>query len=70
MKSRSGLQLYTINNARIMGVADERGSIEAGRLADLAILSQDILDMPPETIRNTRALLTMVGGKIVYRDGI
>ena len=41
---KEALTLYTINNARIMGVEKERGSIEAGKLADLAVLSQDILD--------------------------
>ena len=53
-----------------MGVETELGSIEPGKLGDLVILSQDILDVPPEAIRNTSALLTMVGGKVVYRDGI
>ena len=41
--AKEALTLYTINNARIMGVEKERGSIEAGKLADLAVLSQDIL---------------------------
>jgi len=70
ISAAEALQLYTINNARIMGVEDDRGSIEPGKLADLTILSQDILEVPPEAIRNTKALLTMVGGKVVYRDGI
>ncbi len=64
------LELYTINNARIMGVEDERGSIEPGKLADLAVLSQDIVEVDADEIRNTRALLTMVGGKVVHRDGL
>ncbi len=68
--AKEALQLYTINNARIMGVENERGSIEPGKLADIAVLSQDILAVPPDAIRDTRALLTMVGGKIVYRNGI
>ena len=45
--AKEALQLYTINNARILGVEKERGSIEAGKLADLAVLSQDILAVPP-----------------------
>ena len=64
------LALYTVNNARIMGVEDERGTIEPGKLADLAVLSQDIVAVDPDEIRNTRALLTMVGGKVVHRDGM
>jgi len=67
---KEALQLYTINNARIMGVDKERGSIEVGKLADLAVLSQDILAIAPDAIRSTTALLTVVGGKVVYRNGL
>lgn len=70
ISAEEALQLYTVNNARIMGVESDRGSIEPGKLADLAILSQDILSVPPEAIKDTKALLTMVGGEVVYRDGI
>jgi predicted amidohydrolase YtcJ len=68
--AREALQLYTINNARIMGVDKDRGSIELGKLADMVVLSQDILDVPPDRIRQTRAVLTLLGGRIVYRNGI
>jgi predicted amidohydrolase YtcJ len=64
------LRLYTINNAVIMGVERDRGSIETGKLADLAVLSQDILAVTPDAIRNTKALLTTVGGRIVHRTGM
>ena len=43
------------------------GTLEVGKLADLAVLSQDIFSVPPERIGKTRVLTTMVGGKIVYR---
>jgi predicted amidohydrolase YtcJ len=66
ISASDALRLYTINNARIMGLARERGSIEVGKLADLAVLSQDVLSVPPETIRDTRALMTIVGGKVVF----
>ena len=69
ISAREALTLYTINNARILGVADERGSIAPGKLADLAVLSQDILAVEPDRIRETRALLTMVGGTVVHRIG-
>ncbi len=64
------LRLYTIANARIMGVERERGSIEVGKLADLAVLSQDILAVAPNEIRRTSALITLVGGREVYRSGM
>jgi predicted amidohydrolase YtcJ len=67
---KEALTLYTINNARIMGVDRERGSIDPGKLADLAVLSQDILAVAPDAIRDTRALMTIVGGKVVYRNGL
>jgi predicted amidohydrolase YtcJ len=67
---QEALQLYTINNAITMGVEKDRGSIETGKLADLAVLSQDILTVPPQAIRDTKALMTVVGGDIVYRSGI
>jgi predicted amidohydrolase YtcJ len=67
---KEALTLYTINNARIMGVEHQRGSIEIGKLADLAVLSQDILSVPADAIRDTKAHLTVVGGKVVYRNGL
>jgi hypothetical protein len=65
------LRLLTINNARLMFEEKEKGSIEAGKLADLVVVSDDILTCPPERLRATEALLTMVGGKVVYqKNGI
>ena len=68
--AKEALQLYTINNARVLGVEKDRGSIETGKLADLVVISQDVLSVAPDAIRDTRALLTAVGGKVVYRSGI
>jgi predicted amidohydrolase YtcJ len=68
--AREALKLYTINNAILMGTERDRGSIEAGKLADLVVLSQDILAVPPDAIRNTKALMTVVGGRIVHRTGM
>jgi predicted amidohydrolase YtcJ len=64
------LRLYTIDNAVVLGVADRVGSLEPGKLADLVVLSQDILAVDPDRIRETRALLTMLGGRVVHRRGI
>jgi predicted amidohydrolase YtcJ len=52
-----------------MGVEKERGSVEPGKLADLAVRSQDILSVPADAIHATKALMTVVGGKAVYRNG-
>jgi predicted amidohydrolase YtcJ len=47
----------------------EVGTLEAGKLADLAVLSQDIFAVPAGEIGKTRVLLTVVGGRTVYEDG-
>jgi len=44
----------------------DEGSIEAGKLADLILLSQNIFDVDPHKIAETKVVITMVGGKIVY----
>jgi predicted amidohydrolase YtcJ len=67
---REALTLYTINNAIVMGVEKDRGSIETGKLADLVVLSKDILTVPRDEIRDTKAMLTLLGGKVVHRVGI
>ena len=45
------------------------GTLEAGKLADLIVLSQDIFSIPQENIGATRVVTTMVGGKVVYAEG-
>ncbi len=63
------LEMYTINNA--FGSFEDRlkGSIEPGKLADLAVLSDDFLTCPVDHIKNIQAELTILGGKIVYDSG-
>lgn len=65
---REALRSYTINNAYIMGREEELGSIEVGKLADLIIISEPILDIPVHEIRDIQALMTMIGGEIVYQS--
>jgi predicted amidohydrolase YtcJ len=47
---------------------NEKGTLCPGLLADIAVLSQDIFSVPLEQVSNTRSLLTIVGGEIVWRD--
>lgn len=61
------LKCYTINNAYFSFEENIKGSIESGKLADLVVLSKDILTCPIEEIRGTKVLMTMVGGKVVYK---
>ena len=60
------LRLVTINYAKLIGEEKTRGSIEPGKLADFAVLSDDFLTAKPETIRDMKALSTWVGGREVY----
>ena len=58
--------MYTIGSA-YFGFDDDRlGSIETGKLADLAVLSDNPLTVSDEQFKRIRSLLTMQGGKIVY----
>ena len=61
------LRLVTINYAKLIGEEKTRGSIEPGKLADFAVLTDDFLTAKPETIRDMKALSTWVGGHEVYR---
>ncbi len=63
------LRLYTMGSAWFSHDEDERGSLEAGKLADLAVLSNDYMSAPLEQISGIESLLTMVGGRIVYAAG-
>ncbi len=60
------LKMWTIWAAKSMGEADAKGSIEPGKYADMTVLSQDIFTMPKENIKDVKAFMTIVGGKIVY----
>jgi predicted amidohydrolase YtcJ len=64
---QEALRLATINNARLMGDEKRKGSIEAGKLADLVVLSENILTCPETRIRDAEVLMTMVGGAIVHQ---
>ena len=61
------LRAMTLGNAELTFDEDLKGTLEPGKLADLVVLSDDILTCPPERIRDMDVMLTMVGGKIVYR---
>ncbi len=63
------LQMYTTGSAWFAHDEDRRGSLEAGKLADLAVLSKDYMKAPIEEIGAIESLLTMLGGRIVYATG-
>ena len=57
---------YTLTSAYAEFAEKDKGSLEPGKLADLAVLSQDIFKASAEDLPKTESVLTMVGGKIVY----
>ena len=60
---------YTRTAAYTEFAEKERGTVEAGKFADLAVLSQDIFKVQPQEIPKTESLLTIVGGKVAYSSG-
>jgi predicted amidohydrolase YtcJ len=64
----SALRHYTIDAAYASFEEEGKGSISVGKRADLVVLSEDLFKTPPETILKTRVLLTLLGGKPVYRS--
>lgn len=67
---QDALKMYTINNAYASFEEDIKGSIEVGKLADLVVLSADILSCPEDEIKDIFPVLTLVGGKEVFNNGI
>jgi predicted amidohydrolase YtcJ len=61
------LRAITMNAAYELHQDEVTGSLEAGKLADLIVLDRHVLAVPAAQIAQTRVLLTMVGGRIVYR---
>jgi predicted amidohydrolase YtcJ len=60
------LACATINNAYLTFDEKKKGSLEPGKLADLAVLSADPLAVEEVGIRDIKSLMTMVGGRIVH----
>jgi predicted amidohydrolase YtcJ len=61
----SALKFYTLGSAWFSFDDDVRGSLEPGKLADLAVLSADYLTVPVSEVGDLESLLTLVGGEIV-----
>ena len=57
---------YTRGSAYAEMMENDKGTIAAGKLADLAILSQDIFRVPVDTLPDTKSVMTIVDGKIAY----
>jgi predicted amidohydrolase YtcJ len=67
MSRAEALESYTLANAYAAFEEDLKGSITVGKLADLAVLSRDILEVPLEELPGTEVDMTILGGEIRYQ---
>lgn len=63
---QEALEAYTVGSAYAEFQEGEKGSITTGKLADMVLLSDDILVIDPTRIRDVKVLKTWVGGRLVY----
>jgi predicted amidohydrolase YtcJ len=64
------LRLFTRNNSWFLGMEDKIGSVEPGKLADIAVLDRDYFSVPDAEIKKIRSVLTVVNGNVVHNAGI
>jgi hypothetical protein len=62
------LRAYTSGGAYAAFEENEKGTISAGKLADLVVLSDDLFRIPPQRSKDVRVKMTLAGGKIVYEE--
>ena len=63
------LYSYTMGNAIAAFEEDIKGSITPGKLADITVLSQNLVSVADDELLDTEVVMTIVGGKVRYRDG-
>jgi hypothetical protein len=62
----TSLRSYTVNNAWAEGEEANKGSLQAGKLADFVIIDRDLFAIPPTQLKEAKVQLTVVGGRIVH----
>ena len=67
MTREEALRSYTINNAYAAFEEHLKGSLTKGKLADIVVLSKDIMTIPEEEILNTKVDYTILGGEVKYK---
>ena len=67
LSREEALRTYTINGATAAFQEDILGSLKPGKLADITVLSKDIMTVPEEEILSTEVRLTIVGGQVLYQ---
>ena len=67
MSRMEALRAYTIQNAFAAFEEDIKGSLSVGKLADVTVLTKDILTVPEDQIKSAKVSYTIIGGRIVYK---
>jgi predicted amidohydrolase YtcJ len=67
MNRAEALRSYTLNAAYAAFEENSKGSLKAGKYADMVVLSKDIMTIPEAEIPSTEVLYTIVGGKVRYK---
>jgi len=68
MTRLEAIKAYTLNNAYSSFSESEKGSLSVGKLADIVVLSNDLVEVSDDKILDTKVLYTIVGGKVVYKQ--
>jgi len=63
---QEAVRAYTYGSAYAVHQEKDKGTLERGKLADFVVLSNDLFEIPPETIKDQRVLMTVIGGEVVY----
>ncbi len=66
MTREQALRAYTVGNAYAAFEEDIKGSLTPGKLADITVLSKDILTVPEDEIRDAEVVYTIIGGVVKY----
>ena len=66
MTRQQALRSYTLSAAYALFEEKLKGSLTVGKLADVAVLSEDIMTVPAKKIRQARVLYTIVGGRVLF----
>ncbi|MDX1577488.1 MAG: amidohydrolase, partial [Gemmatimonadota bacterium] len=69
MTREQALRSYTINSAYAAFEEDIKGTLSPGKLADITVLSRDILSVPADQILDAEVLYTIIGGDVLYEGG-
>jgi predicted amidohydrolase YtcJ len=67
VSARAALEAYTVGSAAAEGMAGQTGALVVGQLGDLVVLSSDPTAVQPEAISAVQVVMTVVGGRIVFR---